>query len=83
MKVKQQTNTCPPWCQFFAGNTEPHEHMSAPTIRASFYMELLRYNGDDVTYIGLMDHMDGGARISVPIDVLLELIGEARRLIAA
>lgn len=51
-------------------------------VRSSVHLELLRYYGDDTTYVGLGDHMDGGAYVSVPLDVLLDLIGEARNMVA-
>ncbi len=52
-------------------------------VRAGVYLELVRYVGDDKTVVGLLDAMDGGARISIPVEVLLELMREAQLLIAA
>ncbi len=71
---------CPSWCENKADN--PHEHVSAGVVRSSVHLELLRYHGDDTTYVGLGDHMDGGAYVSVPLDVLLDLIGEVQQMVA-
>ena len=79
MKVEQVTEKCPSWCT--NKNDGPHEHVSVGVVRSSVHLELLRYYGDDTTYVGLGDHMDGGAYVSVPLDILLDLIGEARHMV--
>ncbi len=80
MTVEQATEKCPSWCS--NNSDSPHEHVSVGVVRSSVHLELLRYYGDDTTYVGLGDHMDGGAYVSVPLDVLLDLIGEARHMVA-
>jgi hypothetical protein len=78
MTDDEKPDQCPPWCK--NANEGPHEHVSVGVVRSSVHLELLRYYGDDTTYVGLGHHMDGGAYVSVPLDVLLDLIGAARNM---
>lgn len=80
MKAEQAIERCPSWCT--STDDGPHEHVSVGVVRSSVHLELLRYFGDDTTYVGLMDHMDGGGHVSVPLEVLLDLVGEARHMVA-
>ena len=81
MTDDEKPDQCPSGCTNH--NDGPHEHVSVGVVRSSVHLELLRYYGDDTTYVGLGDHMDGGAYVSVPLDILLDLLGEARHMVVS
>lgn len=76
-----QSDKCPSWCTR-QGN-EPHEHMAAEVRRGGFGIELLRYYGDDTTLVTVLEAMDGGAAVTMPLAVLVDLMGEIHGKVAA
>ena len=75
------TDQCPSWC-VRENRDGLEDHISETVTRNSFKFELLRYFGDDITYVTLMTAMDGGDAITMPVDTVVSLVDEVRQLVA-
>lgn len=73
---------CPTWC-VCSEQEDPREHHSHVVTRNGFRMELLRYFEDDITIVSLMEAMDGGNAVVMPVDTMISLVDEARLKVAA
>ena len=67
---------CPPWCVVEDHSKEFGDHHSEAITRNSFRVEMLRYYGDNITYVTFMAAMNGGDHMTVPVDTVVELMDE-------
>jgi hypothetical protein len=75
------SDKCPQWCTSDRPD-QPHEHCNSETRRSGYAVELLRYWGDDITRVTILEAMDGGQAATLPLDVLIDLMGEVRGKVA-
>lgn len=78
---KQEKDKCPHWC-INDRKEDHHEHHSELVVRNSFSMELLRYYGDDITQVTFMTAREYGEAVTLPVDTLIDFMGEVRQRIA-
>jgi hypothetical protein len=46
--------------------------------RNGFRMELVRFNGDNITHVTLMTGMEYGTALTMPVETMVDLMNEAR-----
>jgi hypothetical protein len=73
---------CPEWC-VCETHDDDLDHRSETVTRNSFRFELLRYHRDNITYVTFMTAMDGGRVITMPVETVVDLMGEVRQKVAA
>ena len=73
---------CPAWC-VCSGEENAHEHHSETVTRNGFRMELVRFNGDDITHVTLMTGTAYGTALTMPVETMVDLMNEARLKVAA